>query len=173
MEEYIEYLVKRRTDTKTTLIKTGIIVGTVVLGIGLLLGCLLVPLLRMLYPLILAGVIYGAWFLISSMKLEYEYILTNYELDVDKIIAQRRRKRMITVNLRNIDLMAPKTDRYKQEYESANIKTFIHAQTGEPGTEYFVRFSTQKTGQTVLFFNPNERIISGARHASPRKVLEA
>lgn len=43
------------------------------------------------------GSLYGGYILITNMSVEYEYIVTNGEMDIDKIIAKRRRKRLITV----------------------------------------------------------------------------
>lgn len=61
--------------------------------------------------LILCGAIYGAYWLISGMSIEYEYILTNGEIDVDKIIAQRKRKRLVTVSAKTFEAFGP----YKPE----------------------------------------------------------
>ena len=45
--------------------------------------------------LIFAGVfIYFGFYLISSFDTEYEYIVTNGEIDIDKIIAKRKRKKI-------------------------------------------------------------------------------
>lgn len=41
------------------------------------------------------------------MSVEYEYIVTNGEMDIDKIIAKRRRKRLITVNARTFERFGP------------------------------------------------------------------
>ncbi|MCR5816029.1 MAG: DUF6106 family protein, partial [Ruminococcus sp.] len=47
--------------------------------------------------LILAGgALFLAYYMTTSFDNEYEYLLTNGEMDFDKIIAQRSRKRLIT-----------------------------------------------------------------------------
>ena len=172
MEVFIEYLVQKHSDSKTTLTKAGIIVAAIVLCLILFIACVNIEFIRFLYVFFVAGIVYGAWYLITSLRLEFEYILTNNEMDVDKIIAQRRRKRLVTVDFKNIEIMAPKTDKYKRDFDPNGIKTVVHAETGDPKDEYFVKFSSEKTGMTLLFFNPDDRIISGARHASPRKVFQ-
>lgn len=43
-----------------------------------------------------AAALYGGYYLTTKLDVEYEYIFTNGEIDVDKITAQRSRKRLIT-----------------------------------------------------------------------------
>ncbi|UKI37385.1 MAG: DUF6106 family protein [Clostridiales bacterium] len=43
--------------------------------------------------LIDAGVVYGAYILITHFNVEYEYILTNGDIDIDKIIAKKKEKK--------------------------------------------------------------------------------
>ena len=72
------------------------------------------------------GVFYYAYKLIKNSSIEYEYILTNNELDIDKIIAKSARKRMLTVNFREIEICANILDESKRnEYNNSNDKTLL------------------------------------------------
>ena len=46
--------------------------------------------------------IYFSFRLAKKLEIEYEYTFTNGELDIDKIIAQRKRKRLISFNVNQI-----------------------------------------------------------------------
>ena len=46
--------------------------------------------------------IYGGWKLLSGFFIEYEYILTNFDLDIDKISNQAKRKRLCTIDLHTV-----------------------------------------------------------------------
>ena len=55
--------------------------------------------IMMLGLMITIGAVYLGYYLVTSLNIEYEYILTNGEVDFDKITAQRSRKRLISVKL--------------------------------------------------------------------------
>ena len=93
MDVFIEYMVKKQNTAKDIVLKLLCVLGAVVL---LAVALFAIPLaaqlgqigqlITMIAPLIGVGGVFGAWYLITSMNVEYEYILTNGEMDVDKII---------------------------------------------------------------------------------------
>ena len=64
---------------------------------------LFIKYLSTLAIIIVGALFYGAFKLSSRLNVEYEYILTNGELDVDKIIAQSTRRRMVTLKCSDIE----------------------------------------------------------------------
>ena len=58
--------------------------------------------------LIVAGVFYLLYQVVIGSNVEYEYSFTNGAMDVDKIIAASRRKRMTALNAREIEMMGTK-----------------------------------------------------------------
>ena len=57
-----------------------------------------------LIPLVvIAGSIYGIYWIASSRDLEFEYSVTNGDLTVDKIIHKRKRKRVVSFDVRNAE----------------------------------------------------------------------
>jgi hypothetical protein len=173
MEIFIEHLVKKQKTAKTSLQKASLYFAALLLCIVAFLVCANIQAISFLGIFLVAGIIYGTWYLSKSMNLEFEYILTNGTLDVDKIIAQSRRKRLVSIDLSNIEKMAPMIEKYKSDYTNQGIKKFIDAASGDTKTEYFIKFSNDKFGISLLRFNPDDRIIKGAFHAAPRKVFEA
>ena len=58
-----------------------------------------------------------------SINVEYEYCFTNGALDVDKIIAARKRKRLTELNARDIEIMATiKNPAFKDYIKNRGIK---------------------------------------------------
>jgi hypothetical protein len=171
MEVFIETLVRKQQTGKDLALKLLITFASAILsvvGFMLLLSIQFLSFLAILAPV---GIIYGAWVLIRNFNVEYEYILTNSDLDVDKIVAQSRRKRLTTVDLKQIELFAPANEENRREFENSAFKK-INASTGDAASTYFIKFPG-KEGTTVLLFNPDDRIIKGARQFSPSKVIEA
>lgn len=123
--------------------------------------------------LVLCGVGWGWWRLISSFRVEFEYALTNGEIDVDKITAQRKRKRLITVDLRSTEILAPLNGAHQAEFERANLQTKIDASESpaSPGA-YCLIVRHEKRGLTRLYFNPDGRMLAAAKTYAPPKVFD-
>ena len=57
--------------------------------------------------LLLAGMGYGLWWLLTSLNIEYEYSVTNGDIDIDQITAKRKRKRIVSVSGAKIESLEP------------------------------------------------------------------
>ena len=100
MDIYFEHLVKMRKDTKSF--------GMLALIWGVILAILFLAvwLLWVYLPLCLILVGFGIYSGVQLTKMldgEYEYILTNGEIDVDIIIGKSKRNRIITFNCADIE----------------------------------------------------------------------
>jgi hypothetical protein len=173
MEEFMEYLVKKQQTAKDTMLKCLIFAAAFILAVAVYIIFRSIPLIAFLGLFASAAVIYGAWVLIRSFNIEYEYILTSHDLDIDKIIARSRRKRLISIDLRNIEIMAPVSEKYRREFDSGGINEKFNASTGDASTQYFIKFSHKEKGMALLLFNPCESVIKFCKHAAPRKVFDA
>ncbi|MDO4618757.1 MAG: hypothetical protein Q4B31_04455 [Clostridia bacterium] len=114
------------------------------------------------------GIFYFAYRLIKNSSIEFEYALTNEELDVDKIMAASSRKRMITVNCREIEVCANVHD--KANFVSAGEKEVLNY-CGDINAEnvYFIDFY-QNDKNTRMIFQPSEKMIKSIKMLSPSKV---
>lgn len=173
MDVFIEYLVKKRLSGNDRLRLTLITVAATLLIGGLLVaGILFMQWLVIIFPLECV-VIYGWWKVLGLFRVEFEYALTNGELDVDKITAQARRKRLITVDFRKIDILAPVGGEHQRNFESGNFKTKIDASISPDSKgAYFLTIQHPKLGPTRLIFNPDERILEGAKAFASHKVYD-
>lgn len=166
---FIEYLVKKVRTPQTILIKALIVVAAVaVSAAALLFGSYLGP-FYFLVPIIVLVAWYGAYHLISAQNLEYEYSVTNGELDVDQIIAQRRRKRLVSVNCRDVEAFG----RYRPEqHQGKNYQTKIFAcdHISNPDLWYCV-IRLKQSGLTLVVFNANQKMLEGIKPFLPRPIL--
>ena len=100
MDTFVEQIVKKQKGGKEYAIIAATILGALVLGaLSLMLG--------MFAALLLVGIGYGAWWLITSQNVEFEYSVTNGDIDISQIIAQRNRKIIVSVAGEKIESMAP------------------------------------------------------------------
>ena len=169
MDVFIEYMVKKQNTGKDILLKIFYAGASVVILVG---SFLFIPLLGQMFsmfaPLIGFGAVFGAWYLITSMNVEYEYILTNGEMDVDKIVARRRRKRLITANDRKFEAFGPFN---AQEHPGKDYNNRVYAcvSPDAPGNYYAV-FNHATLGKTLLVFTPNDQVLEGMRSFIPRQA---
>lgn len=174
MDIFYEQIVAKQNTSVDILKKVGIVVGALVLAFVIM---FILPGIPVVGPfigsfglLLVVGEFYGVWYLLSSMNVEYEYILTNGEIDIDKIIARRKRKRLITVNTRNFTEMG----RYSPE--KVQGKTFSStimacSRVDAPDCWYAIT-EHPKFGTCLLIFNPNDHIMDGIKQYMKRNVLK-
>ena len=173
MDIFCEYMVKHKKTMKDNLIAVGLVCLALLLSLILIFVMLTVKTgLGGILLLLLVGVWYGAVYLIRRRNLEFEYILTNGVLDIDKIMARSARKRVISINFKDIDVCAPAKDenfRHKLENKDSGAKILDLSGNIEDDNVYFVELV--KEGQLFrVFSQPNANILNGIKHANPRQV---
>ncbi|MBE6792117.1 MAG: hypothetical protein E7534_01275 [Ruminococcaceae bacterium] len=164
MDIFVEQIVRKKKEGKDIAIT--VLVWLAVLIVGSAAVFFLLPLLGPLVPLaILAGGGYGAWWISTNRNREYEYCITNGSIDVDEIIAQRKRKRLVSVNGEKIET-AGKFD--AQIAAKPFDRTVIAAPSLYEEELWFFTYRSKKNGHTLVVFTPNERVLSAFNAALPR-----
>ena len=169
MDIFIEYMVKRKKKA-TDYVK---IFGTLILGLALIFVVsvvfAMVPYITSLVLLAIAGVIYLMYYFITAVNVEYEYILTNMEIDIDAIINTKRRKRLTTVNLRSAEYFGKKSDgEFKRYSEDKGLKKIYACRdANDPETCYIVYF--ENDDKKMLLFDPNEKILEKVKLYIPKR----
>ena len=172
MDIFIEKLVPRKRRGKDIAAIVGLVFLTILLS---LITLMFHEFLFGFWFAIIAGLIFVCYRLISGQNIEFEYSLTNNELDVDRIVARRKRKRLFTVNARQIDILAPiSNEQYLRQKNSPSIKRTHDCTSGDLNAQIYFTIFFDKDGQKCLaLFEPNEKIIAGFKRYSPKKVFEA
>lgn len=151
-DTFTECLVKiERTKKINTLI---ILIWTVfiLLGLGLaLVGYLVSVVALLMFPLCIVC-LYLAYFLTSRLNAEFEYINTNGEIDIDRIINGKKRQTMASFECNSID----NVERYNPERHKASVeKRIYHACT--PGNDsYAITVRHPKGGVYTVVITPDE-----------------
>ncbi|WZL80361.1 DUF6106 family protein [Vallitaleaceae bacterium 9-2] len=162
-----EQLVKRENNGKDMMKKIGIIAGAIVL----VFIASMIPIitgLGLLLPLIvLIG--WVAIVLVRRLNLEYEYIFTNGELDIDRIFNKSKRKRAISIEVRSIHVMIhAKHPDYKQE--TSNVQKVLDFSSGVESDQLYAAILDHEGKRTMLLMEPNDTLIDGIKMYIPRKV---
>lgn len=153
MDRFSEQLVERDSDKKTMFLKGLVIAGLI--AVLVILGYITV--LLQLAPLFIclllaAGAVWLSVYIMQGLNVEYEYIVTNDDLDIDKITGKRKRKRLISVDLKSVDEFAP----YLNDTELHSDVTVL-AEDGTGIDMWYVFIETESTGKVAIIFNPDER----------------
>lgn len=158
-EYYIEQRVKQKTTTKTLLKMVGIVISGFV---GLYLA-MVFPILFMLAVPYFAFSIYFA----TRCNYEFEYLYFQGSLDIDRISAKSSRKRLMTVDVKEIEVLAPTGSHELKRY--ANVKTLDCS--SNTGAKTYELVATRKGQLVRIIFEPEQKLVDGIRLITPRKVF--
>lgn len=116
------------------------------------------------------GVIYGAFKLSTRLSVEYEYIVTNGSLDIDKIVARSSRKRELSCELSGVE----RIEKYNPAaHPVGNFKkTVIACDTNDPNA-YFMVITEEGKGSRLLVFAPDERLRGAIVKALPKFIANS
>ncbi len=164
MDMFIEKIVKRRKDAMDMAITAAVVI------VALVASFLLFVFVPGFSPLLVAGVLYLAYFIISKRNIEFEYAVTNGDLDIDSIINQKKRKRAFSANCKDFEMVAKvKSDKYSREIkECKNVKDY--SSHNEHADVWFIYM--RQGAPTVILFEPTAQMIDNFYTFIPRKVFK-
>ena len=120
--------------------------------------------------LLIAGVIYGAFKLSCLLNIEYEYIVTNGTMDIDKITNKSSRKRVLSFELQTVS----RIEKYNPSLlNSVNSKDVLIACNQDDKDAYLMVSSTEGKGTNYLVFAPDERLRSAVVKFVPMFVANS
>lgn len=161
MDTFFEQLVSIKKTAKTWLALFGITFA------ALILACAAFLFLGSFGLLLAAAVFYGAYRLYMLFFIEYEYIITNGTMDVDKIIAKSSRKREMSFELSSV----VRLEKYNVNARPmGNFKKTVIACNEDDPAAYFLVTSEEGSGTKLLVFSPDERIKSAIVKFVPKHI---
>ena len=166
---FIEYMVPVRRTLKTTLLKLLIMVVGIVLAIVLVMISPILGAFSVLGVAAAVGAAYGAYYLLTSMNIEYEYSITNGEMDVDKIISQRKRKRLCTIKWREVETFGKYVP---AEHGNKTYENKFFACDSQHNPElWYCTARVPKKGHVFLVFNASEKMLEAIKKFLPKPIL--
>lgn len=178
---YLEYMVKKKKSGGQKTLIIGLAALGVVLTIGLFAATyvLMILLMNSQYRqivmtvglLLIALMWYGYYLIFSMQNIEYEYILTNSEMDIDKVMSKKGRKHLVSLDFKEISVCANVEDAgHNSEYKNVKPDKVIDASGNkEHGNIYFVDFAKEGV-RTRVIFQPTMKMISAAKKFNPRNI---
>ena len=105
-------------------------------------------------------------------NIEYEYILTNSEIDIDKIMSKKARKRIASFDFKEINICANINDNeHNHDYKNVTVsKTFDVTGDKSRGNVYFVDYS-QDSENYKSIVPATSKMIESIKRFNPRNVF--
>lgn len=164
MDTFFEQIIAVKKNGKAVAAIIGIWLAAFIVCFLLI---MFMPFLGTFSLLLAAGALFGAYKLCTRFNLEYEYIVTNGTMDIDKIINKSSRKRILSFELATVS----RIEKFNPAQLSAvNAKElFITCNQDDPGA-YLMVSATEGKGTSYLVFAPDERVRSAIVKFVPKFI---
>ncbi len=174
MDIFIEEMVARKRTFGQFLTKLGIFAAGLIIAFVLLyvLPLFIPPQFGSILFIFAVAVLYLAYRIAISFNLEFEYSLVNTEIDIDKIINRRKRKRVTTAQIRGCEAFGRVGEnvgdfgKYKNDFSVKKIFACFDKNSAE---NYFVVY-LENNERKMLVFSPSEKIVEVIEKFNPKRV---
>lgn len=157
MDNIAEQLVKKMPSAGESVKKTLTAAAAVIIDLICLYLCgAISPFLLIL----IVAVTYGAIYLIQSMYTEYEYTITNGELEIAKIAAKKKRTELLSVNVKDFYMIKKYSS--GEDFNDDDLTRF-HCSEGTINHLYLADFDHDEHGKCRLYFSPSNRILENIK----------
>ena len=162
---YTEQIVRREMSIKDWAIRIGTILLTLLL-------CFIV--LNVFYQAFAILLALGCWFSFvvwRRMSKEYEYIFTDGQLDVDCIYSRSNRRSMVSLSSRDIEVIAPASDKQYEAMFNKKYDKFLDAGRGGIRENTYVVICNREDKSLKMYFEPNEEMLELLHKYMPRTLV--
>ena len=160
-EAYYEVMVTRKG---TPVMKVAQIVTALLAGVSAV-----AVVMGFVWGILLAVVFGVACYVVTMMSVvEYEYLYVDKELQIDRILGKSSRKRMETLDLKQLEILAPLRSHELDSYRNRNGKKLDYS-SGEGAGEnpkYMLVI-----GEKHVIFEPTQEMVKTIQMFAPRKVF--
>ena len=170
MEGIREQLVKK-PETQSDKVKT----YAVLFG-ALLLAILVVMIVNIVFGatmilialLVAGGILYGGYWLTGEFNIEYEYALWYGSFEVAKIYAKKKRKTLVSADVKELLLVAPANEEYLNRAEHFELDKKVFAASSKNAQDLWLLVAGGKdTPHVMVVFEADERLLTMLRQSNP------
>jgi len=159
-----EQIVKRKPSPKDTFKRIGLILAVIVVAI------LAFSIIPPIAPFLIVAAGFGAWYLMSYFRVEYEYAFTDGEFDIDAIYNRSRRKRLFSARVNDFEIMAHVNDKMRiNEFQSA-VEVLDYS-SGVVGDDSYAFLINYKGKRTKIIIEPNAVMLKALATVLTRRRL--
>lgn len=162
-ESYKELLVKKEQKLTDKLLRT------VCMGITIVAGFMTLLLMNAIF--LATAVVFGVltYFVNQRTDVEFEYLYLDREITIDKIMAKMKRKRMVTLQIDKMEILAPASSHQLDSYQRREVKSFDYSAGHDiEDQKLYVMYYE---GNQKYILNLTEDFAKTVKGMAPRKVF--
>lgn len=111
------------------------------------------------------------YFFLPKLAVEYEYVFCDGQLDFDKISGGAKRKTMLRVDFEKLVVIAPKNSHALDGYRHNGVVVKDFSSLSDDAKVYGM-VVTGGEQQTMIYFEPSEKMLAAMKQKAPRKIME-
>lgn len=157
---YTEQLVKRKAGSKELMMKLLLLISIV--------GAVFLSFIFTFGILIAIVVIVAAVLLFRKLDVEYEYSYYNGELDIDVIYHKAKRKRIFSMEVSDLEMLAPVDAPEMRGYQQLKVYDYS---SGNKDAKLYALVVAKNGQKSKIIFEPRMEIVEGFFLKAPRKVI--
>ena len=163
MDNFHEQLVKKYPSGKDNALKLLIIFISVAIFVLSITGIVLFG----FAPLIVlgAGGLYAGYYLLGFTVTEYEYAVTNNDMDIDKITGKRSRKRLVSFKLTSVSEWGE-----YDEKAGSGVNATVLASDNSGYNLWYIVANTKKDGKIMVLFTPDRETLETINASLPHHL---
>lgn len=160
---YVETSVKKRETFATTAQRVGMILLAII--------AVAVSVYNFFTFIIGVLVVVGVIYFFPQLNVEYEYIFVDGQMDFDRILGSKKRKRDLRIDFEQVEIMAPEGSHSLDSYKGLNLKTKDFTSRDPEIKPYVIIYRKGNEGYRIVF-EPSDKMIKAIKIKAPRKVME-
>ena len=162
---YAEARAKKKVTTKDNLIKIFLVGGMI--------GCFTIGFFSAVMIFFIFGLIFMGvgYFVLPKLAIEYEYVFCDGQVDFDRISGGAKRKTMLRVDFEKLVVVAPKSSHALDGYRHNGVEVKDFSSLEEKARVYGMVISGGEK-PTIIYFEPNEKMLTAMKQKAPRKIME-
>lgn len=119
---------------------------------------------------IAGGLTYLCFIARNNQRIEYDYTFTNGTLDIAKVINNSKRKRLLSTNIKDFEIIAPTSDDgFQRLLHHGGIESKFNFFLNRGGGLYYGVF-IHEGKKSLLVFEPSEALLKMFKIYNPRNV---
>lgn len=154
-DTFVEQLVKIKGGLKVKALKIAIWAICSLLAAGLIVISILNIKFSFFLLLIAAASLFCAFYMCGQLNKEFEYIITNRDIDIDCIVNGRKRVRMATFNVDDIQNIEKYDANRHKTVKGSHVNVYFGCTPDDTAYAFYIKHP--KKGHYILVITPNEK----------------
>lgn len=163
LTNYTEYLVKKKPDAKTVLLRIAVIVIWCAAVAATLIGVLMSETMRMLImvlPVLWLFLGLLCYLILDRTNIEYEYAIVSGYFQLDAIYGKKSRKRICEAKISEIRFCAPANEKNASMRDKSNFLNVIEGCSSRKSENlYCFAYNDKAGGETLVYFDATKKAI--------------